>query len=316
MTQYFVRRLLLAFPTILLVVFATFLIVRLVPGDVVTIMLAERPYASPEAREQLSKELGVDRPVPVQFVVYLGKVARGDLGKSPWTQRPVADELGKRLPVTGQLGLFAIFLGLLIAVPIGILSAVRQDTMRDYVSRSFAILALSVPSFFTATLLIVFPLKWFGWSPPLIYKGWSDGPLEHVYYFFFPALLLGIGLAGGVMRLTRTMMLEVLRQDYIRTAWAKGLNERSVILRHVTKNAFIPVVTFIGLQVGVAVSGSIIIESLFNMPGVGRFFVGAIFQRDYPSVQGVVLVLATTIVLVNLLVDLTYGYLDPRIRYS
>ena len=316
MTQYFIRRLLLVFPTLLLVIFATFLIVRLVPGDIVGVMMAERPYATEADREQLRKELGVDKPITTQFVIYLGNVVQGDLGKSPWTKEAVTKELGRRLPVTAQLGVFAIFLGLLIAVPIGILSAVRQDTMRDYVARSFAILALSVPSFFTATLLIVFPSKWFGWSPPLIYKGWSDGPLDHIYYFFFPALLLGVGLAGGVMRLTRTMMLEVLRQDYIRTAWAKGLRERSVILRHVTKNAFIPVITFIGLQVGVAVSGSIIIESIFNIPGVGKFFVGAILQRDYPSVQGVVLVLATAIVLVNLIVDFTYVYLDPRIRYS
>ena len=316
MTQYFIRRLLLAFPTIFLVIFATFLIVRLVPGDIVSIMMAERPYATEDDREELRKELGVDKPLVTQFVVYLGKVVRGDLGESPWTKQAVTAELGRRLPVTAQLGVFAIALGLLLAIPIGILSAVRQDTMRDYFARSFAILALSVPSFFTATLLIVFPIKWFGWSPPLIYQGWSDGPLDHIYYFFFPALLLGIGLAGGVMRLTRTMMLEVLRQDYIRTAWAKGLRERSVIFRHVTKNAFIPVVTFIGLQVGVAVSGSIIIESIFNIPGVGKFFVGAILQRDYPSVQGVVLCLATVIVFVNLLVDLTYAYLDPRIRYS
>lgn len=316
MAQYFVRRLVLAMPTILLVIFATFLIVRLVPGDIVSIMMAERPYATQADREQLRKELGVDEPIPTQFVTYLGRVIRGDLGQSPWTKTAVTEELGKRLPVTAQLGVFGILLGLVIAIPVGILSAVRQDTTRDYVARSFAILALSVPSFFTATLLIVFPQKWFGWSPPLIYKGWSDGPLDHVYYFFFPALLLGIGLAGGVMRLTRTMMLEVLRQDYIRTAWAKGLRERSVIFRHVTKNAFIPVITFIGLQVGVAVSGSIIIESIFNIPGVGKFFVGAILQRDYPSVQGVVLVLSTVIVFVNLLVDLTYAYLDPRIRYS
>ncbi len=316
MAQYFVRRLVLAVPTILLVIFATFLIVRLVPGDIVSIMMAERPYATQADRDQLRKELGVDKPIPVQFVTYSGKVLRGDLGQSPWTKTAVTEELGKRLPVTAQLGFFAIFLGLVIAIPIGILSAVRQDTARDYVARSFAILALSVPSFFIATLLIVFPQRWFGWSPPLIYKGWADGPVDHIYYFFFPALLLGIGLAGGVMRLTRTMMLEVLRQDYIRTAWAKGLRERSVIFRHVTKNAFIPVITFIGLQVGVAVSGSIIIESIFNIPGVGKFFVGAILQRDYPSVQGVVLVLSTVIVFVNLLVDLTYAYLDPRIRYA
>lgn len=316
MTQYFVRRVILAIPTILIVIFATFLIVRMVPGDIVTVMLAERPYATQADKDALRKDLGVDKPVTTQFVTYLGNVVRGDLGESFWTRRAVTSELKQRMPVTAQLGILAIILGLLMAVPIGVISAVRQDTIQDYAARSAAILALSVPSFFTATLLIVFPQKWFGWAPPLIYRSWGDGIGPHVWYFFFPALLLGVGLAGGVMRLTRTMMLEVLRQDYIRTAWAKGLRERSVILRHALKNAFIPVVTIIGLQVSVVVSGSVIIETIFNMPGVGRFFVGAIFQRDYPSIQGVVLVLAITIVLANLLVDLTYAYLDPRIRYA
>ena len=314
MTQYFIRRVLLAIPTIFLVIFATFLIVRLVPGDIVTLMLAERPYATQADKQALAKELGVDKPVPEQFVTYLGNVMKGNLGESFWTRRPVTAELRQRLPVTAQLGVFAIIIGLLIALPVGVISAIRQDTASDYASRSFAILALSVPSFFTATLLIVFPQKWFGWAPPLVYTGWGN-PLSHVYYFFFPALLLGVALAGGVMRLTRTMMLEVLRQDYIRTAWAKGLRERSVILQHAVKNAFIPVITIIGLQVSVVVSGSIIIESIFNIPGVGKYFVGAIFQRDYPSIQGVVLVLATVVVLMNLLVDLLYTLFDPRIRY-
>jgi len=316
MTEYVVRRLLLALPTIVLVIFATFLIVRLVPGDIASMMMAERPYATAADKAALRKELGVDEPIPTQFVSYLTHVARGDLGESFWTRRTVKSELKNRLPVTMQLGFFAIVLGLCISLPIGVLSAIRQDTFRDYSARSFAILALSVPSFFTATLLIVFPQRWFGWAPPLIYKGWGDGIIPHIYYFFFPALLLGFGLAGGVMRLTRTMMLEVLRQDYIRTAWAKGLRERSIIVRHAVRNAFIPVVTIVGLQVSIAVSGSIIIESIFNIPGVGKYFVGAIFQRDYPSIQGVVLVLATVIVFVNLIVDLTYAYLDPRIRYS
>jgi len=316
MTQYFVRRMLLAVPTVLLVIFATFLIVRLMPGDIVTVMMAERPYATPADKESLRKELGVDRPIPAQFVSYLGNVSRGDLGDSFWTRRAVTAELKQRLPVTGQLGIFAIALGLIIALPIGVLSAVRQDTLQDFGARSFAILALSVPSFFLAILVIVFPQKWFGWAPPLVYKGWDAGPVAHVYYFFFPALLLGVGLAGGVMRLTRTMMLEVLRQDYIRTAWAKGLRERSVIIQHATKNAFIPVLTVIGLQVSVAVSGSVIMESIFNIPGVGKYLVGAVFQRDYPSIQGVVLVLAIVIVFVNLLVDLAYAYLDPRIRFA
>jgi peptide/nickel transport system permease protein len=315
MTEYFVRRLLLTIPTIVLVIFATFMIVRLVPGDIVQLMMAERPYASEADREALRKELGMDRPAVEQFVVYLGNVVRGDLGESPWTKRAVTAELKDRMPVTAQLGFLAIILGLMISLPIGILSAIRQDTIKDYAARSFAILALSVPSFFMATLLIVFPQKWFDWTPPLVYKPWADG-FGHIYYFFWPALLLSLGLAGGVMRLTRTMMLEVLRQDYIRTAWSKGLRERSVILRHALRNAFIPVLTIIGLQVSLAVSGSIIIETIFNVPGVGRYFVLAISQRDYPGIQGVVMILAIVVVAVNLIVDLTYALLDPRIRYA
>jgi peptide/nickel transport system permease protein len=306
---------LLAIPTILLVMFMTFMLLRLVPGDLVSIMLAERPYATAEDKTKLEKELGLDEPIPTQFAKYMFNVLQGDLGQSPWTSTPVREELGRRLPVTLEFGLIAILCGLIISLPIGVLAAVRQDTVSDYIGRSFAILALSVPSFFTATLLVVFGPK-FGWTPPLIYKGWSDGPVSHIYYFIVPAMLLGMTLAGSVMRMTRTMMLEVLRQDYIRTAWAKGLRERSVISRHAIKNAFIPVITIIGLQVGVAISGTIIIETIFNMPGVGRYFVGAIFARDYPSVQGVVLLLAVVVVFVNLLVDLAYGWLDPRIRYS
>ncbi|HSE44238.1 MAG TPA: ABC transporter permease [Gemmatimonadales bacterium] len=315
MTQYLVRRALLAIPTVLLVIFATFIIVRLVPGNIVELILAERPYADDTAKQKIEDDLGLDKPIPVQFVIYLGDVARGDLGESYWTSRPVTEELKNRMPVTFELGIYAILLGLIIAIPIGVLSAVRQDTLADYGARSFAILALSVPYFFTATLLIVFPPRW-GWAPPLTYKPWAAGPVDHLYYFFFPALLLGFSLAGGVMRLTRTMMLEVLRQDYIRTAWSKGLRERSIIMRHALKNAFIPVITIIGLQVGVAISGTIILESIFNMPGTGRFLVGAISQRDYPSIQGVVLVLAIAVVAVNILVDISYALLDPRIRYS
>ena len=315
MVEYVLRRILLAVPTILLVMFMTFMLLRLVPGSLVEIMLAERPYATEDDKALLEKQLGLDEPIPTQFVKYVFNAAQGDLGISPWTTTPVTEELGRRLPVTLEFGLFAIIAGLMISLPVGVTAAIRQDTFADYFGRSFAILALSVPYFFTATILIVFGPKW-GWTPPLIYKSWSEGPIDHIYYYLTPAVLLGVTLAGSVMRMTRTMMLEVLRQDYIRTAWAKGLRERSVILRHAVKNAFIPVITIIGLQVGIAISGTIIIESIFNMPGVGRYFVGAILQRDYPSVQGVVLVLATVVVFVNLLVDLTYGWLDPRIRFS
>jgi peptide/nickel transport system permease protein len=314
--RYLIRRVALAVPTIVLVMFFTFLLLRMVPGDIVELMLAERPYASEAERENLREELGLHRPVAVQFVRWTADALRGDLGRSPWTTRPVTEELARRLPITLEFGMLSVAVGLIIALPIGILSAIRQDTWADYISRSFAIMALSVPYFFTATLLIVFPQVWFGWAPPLRYQGWGDGAVGHLYYMFFPALLLGVTLAGSVMRMTRTMVLEVMRQDYIRTAYSKGLRERTVVMRHALKNALIPVVTIVGLQIGLALSGTLILETIFNMPGVGRYFIGAIFQRDYPSVQGVVLLLAVVVVFVNLAVDMLYGWMDPRIRYS
>jgi peptide/nickel transport system permease protein len=313
MREYAIRRILLAVPTILLVMLAIFAIIRAVPGDIVKLMVAEQQYAANE--DELRKELGLDAPVPQQFVEYIGGILKGDLGRSLWTKRSVTHELRNRLPVSFELGFYAILIGLVISLPIGVLSAIRQDTWADYVGRSFAILGISMPNFYLATIVVVFPVIWFHWAPPLLYKTWGEGSGAHLYFFLFPALILGIGLAGGVMRMTRTMMLEVLRQDYIRTAWSKGLRERSIITRHALKNALIPVVTIIGLQVGLAVSGTVIIESIFNMPGIGRFFYEAVYNRDYPAVQGVVLVIAIVVVATNILVDLTYAYLDPRIRF-
>jgi len=314
--RYIIRRVVLAIPTVFLVVAFTFSIVRLVPGDVVQIMMSERPYATAADMEAMRRDLGLDRPIPAQFVSYVGDALRGDLGESPWTQRSVTSEIKGRLPITLELGVYSVLIGLLIAIPIGIVAAIRQDTMLDYVARSFAIFALSVPYFVTALALVIFPVIWFGWAPPLKYVGWNEGPVAHLYFFFWPALLLGINSTGSVMRTTRTMMLEVMRQDYIRTAESKGLTERAVVLRHAMKNAMIPVVTLIGLQVGFAISGTLIMEQIFNIPGMGRYFIGAIFSRDYWSVQGVVLVLAIVVVSVNLLVDLMYSVMDPRIRYG
>ena len=316
MQRYLARRVMLAIPTIFFVMFATFAMVRFVPGDVVELILAENPYATEEDAAALRTQLGLDESIPVQFARYVTDLAQGDMGESPWTGRQITTELKGRLPITLEFGMFAVLLGLVVALPVGIISAIRQDTLIDYLARSFAILSLSVPYFFTATLLVVFPVVWWGWSPPLTYAGWSEGAFDHVYYMFFPALLLGVNLSGSVMRMTRTMVLEVMRQDYIRTAYAKGLRERTVLVRHAMKNALIPVITIIGLQVGTALSGTLIIETIFNMPGVGRYFIGAILARDYPSVQGVVLVLATVVVFVNLAVDLIYAAVDPRISYS
>ena len=316
MQRYIARRVLLAVPTILFVMFATFAMVRFVPGDLVELILAENPYATEQDKIDLRERLGLDQPIPTQFAKYSVNLLKGDMGYSHWTNRPVTQELRDRLPITLEFGLFAVLLGLLVAVPVGIISAIRQDTIADYVARSFAILSISVPYFFTATLLVIFPVIWFGWAPPLTYVGWSEGPAGHIYYMFFPAFILGVNLSGSVMRMTRTMVLEVMRQDYIRTAYAKGLTERTVLVRHAMKNALIPVITIIGLQIGGAIGGTLIIETIFNMPGVGRYFISSILARDYPSIQGVTLVLAVVVVFVNLAVDLIYATLDPRISYS
>jgi peptide/nickel transport system permease protein len=293
---------------------AIFSIIRLLPGDIVRLMVAEQNYAVDEAA--LREELGLSDPILVQFTKWTGGVLTGDMGESLWTKRPIASELRQRLPVSMELGLYSVLIGLLIALPVGILSAIRQDTWMDYFGRSFAIGLISVPGFWLATLLLTFPLIWWGWAPPLTYQSWSDGPLDHLYYFFWPALLLGAGLSGTTMRLTRNQMLEVLRQDYVRTAHAKGLRERSVIVGHALKNAMIPVVTVIGLQIGFVVSGTVIFETIFSMPGVGKFFFEAINFRDYPTIQATALVIAVTVVLANIIVDLTYAVIDPRIRYT
>lgn len=316
MQRYIAQRVMLAVPTIFFVVFATFAMVRFVPGDVVELILAENPYATEQDKEDLRKRLGLDQPIPIQFARYSFNLIRGDLGVSHWTNRPVSQELRSRLPITLEFGLLAVVLGLFVAIPVGVISAIRQDTFADYFGRSFAILAISIPYFFTATLLVIFPVMWFGWAPPLTYVRWLENPFGHMYYMFFPALILGVNLSGSVMRMTRTMLLEVMRQDYIRTAYSKGLTERTVLVRHAMKNALIPVITIIGLQVGTALSGTLIIEVIFNMPGVGRYFISSILARDYPSVQGVVLVLATVVIFVNLAVDLIYAMIDPRISYS
>ena len=313
MHEYIMRRFLLAIPTILLVMIAIFSISRMIPGSAIDSMLQEQQFA--ENREALKKELGLDKPIYLQFITYIGDVLQGDLGDSLLTKRSVGEELLRRLPVSFELGFYAILCGLMISLPIGVLSAIRQDTWADYVTRSIAILGVSIPSFYLATLVVVLPSLWFDFAPPLVYESWRDSPFGHIAYLASPVVILGVGLAGGVMRMTRTMMLEVLRQDYIRTAWSKGLRERSIIVRHALKNALIPVVTIVGLQVGLAVGGTVVIENIFNMPGVGRFFFEAVQNRDYPSIQGVVLVIAVVIVLTNIAVDLTYAYLDPRIRF-
>jgi peptide/nickel transport system permease protein len=237
------------------------------------------------------------------------------LGVSWWRVTPVAELLALKWPVTLELGVIGLLIAQLIALPTGIYSAIRQDQWGDYIARSVAILCISVPGFWLGTIIIVFPSIWWGYMPPIMLIPFFEDPIGNLRMFVVAAIVLGMELCGRTMRMTRTMMLEVLRKDYIRTAWAKGLRERIVVIRHALKNALIPVITTIGIQVPILVGGTVIIEQIFVLPGMGRLMITAVLQRDYPLVNGIMLVFAAVLVLINLAVDLTYAYLDPRIRY-
>ncbi len=313
MQRFLARRLLVAIPSLLIASLVVFTLPRLIPGDVVQLMLEEKAYA--KDLDELRAKMGLDRPIYVQYFEWLGHVARGDLGESLWTRRPVLEELERRLPVTLTLGGFAIVIALVIAVPVGVVSAVRQDRVSDYVARSAAVLGLSVPGFWLATLVIVLPAIWWGWRPVGDFTEFSQSPASFLGQFLLPALVLGIASSAAIMRLTRGMLLEVLRQDYVRTAWAKGLPERLVVLKHSLKNSMIPVMTVLGIQLAQIIGGTVIIETIFGFPGMGRFLFDAINQRDYPVIQGVNLVVVSTIVLVNLVIDALYAAADPRLRY-
>lgn len=311
--RYFFKRLLVAIPSLIIASLIVFTLPRLIPGDVVQLMLDEKAYA--KDIEELRAKLGLDRPLYIQYFEWVGRVARGDLGESLWTRRPVLEEIGRRLPVTLELAFFATLFAVVIGLPIGIISATRQDTLRDYVSRSAAILGLSMPNFWVATLVIVLPAIWWGWRPVSGFVEYSRDPLGHVTQFVLPGFILGVASAAALMRLTRGMLLEVLRQDYVRTAWAKGLRERVIVLKHSLRNAVIPVITVLGIQIAQIIGGTVIIEQIFGIPGMSRFLFDAINQRDYPVIQGVNLVVVSAIVFINLTIDAFYAVLDPRIRY-
>jgi peptide/nickel transport system permease protein len=312
MRNYVLRRLLVAVPSLLIASFIVFTLPRLIPGDVVQLMLEEKAYG--KDLEDLRAKLGLNRPIHVQYVDWLGSIARGDFGESLWTRQAVLTELGRRLPVTATLGLMALIVAVAVGIPIGVIAATRQDGVLDFVARSAAILGLAVPGFVSAIVVTLLPAIWWGWTPPR-YVEFTQDPGGHLVQFILPAIILGVASAAGIMRLTRGMLLEVLRQDYVRTAWAKGLRERVVVLKHALKNAVIPVVTVLGLQVAAIAGGSVIIEWIFGIPGMGQFLVDAITQRDYPVIQGINLVIVTIIVMTNLMVDVVYALLDPRIRY-
>ena len=314
MGTYILKRLVSMVPVLLLVSMLIFSLIHLTPGDPVLVMLGEE--ATPEARDALRRQLGFDRPLPVQYGIWLGRVLQGDLGRSIRTNQPVSEAILQRLPVTLELSLLAMLVSLSIALPAGIVAAVRRNSRADLASTVFSLLGVSMPNFFLAVLLIFVLSLQFRWLPPIGYVNPLEDLGGNLKAMVMPALTLGTALAAVVARLTRSTLLEVLQQDYVRTAWAKGLREGVVIQRHAMKNALIPVVTVVGLQLGNLLGSAIVTETIFALPGIGRLVIDSIFQRDFPLVQGVVLYLALMFLLINLVVDLIYAYLDPRIRYS
>jgi len=326
MRQYVFKRLLLAIPTLVGVSIVVFFMLRILPGDVVQ-QVAGDNEVTPELRARIERDLGLDQPAYQEYFEWLGGVVTLDFGRSLRDRTPINDRLSDALPTTIEMAGLALIISLIIALPVGIISAIRQDKVIDYIARSVAIGALAIPTFWLATMIIVFSSNWFSWATPLPqeYRHIWEDPWANLQYMIFPfgnalplgpSVVLGVSLSGTVMRLTRTQMLEVLRQDYVRTAWAKGLHERSIIVGHALKNALIPVVTVIGLQIPILVGGSVVVESIYNVPGIGQWFFASMIARDYTVVQAIALLTAVAVVLSNLIVDVTYAYLDPRIRYS
>ena len=318
MRAYVIRRLLLIIPTLLILSVIVFLLVRFIPGDVIDMMQGEMMLTAGEIdREGLERALGLDQPIHVQYGRWIGEIVlHGSLGQSLLGRFSVNERIAGRLPVTIQLGATALVIGLLIALPVGIYSAIRQDTAADYVGRSVAVIGLATPNFWLAVMVMLYPAIWWGWSPPMRLIRFTDDPLGNLGMFIIPGAILGTAMAAATMRMTRTMMLEVLRQDYVRTAWSKGLKEKAVVLRHAVKNAIIPVVTLVGMQLPILVGGSVIMENIFALPGLGRLMLNALENRDYPVVSGINLLFGTAVVAGNLLIDLAYAFLDPRIRYE
>ncbi|MCK9496332.1 MAG: ABC transporter permease [Dehalococcoidia bacterium] len=315
MQRYIIRRIAFMVPTLLFVTVCVFALVRIMPGDYITAQMAESRGSDPEFLDQLRAELGLNEPAPIQYFKWLGGIVTGDWGTSYWQNKPVLDVITAALPVSAQLGTMAIVLGIVVSIPLGVVGAVRQNTWPDYLSRMVAVVGISIPNFFLATLIIIYGAKWLGWFPPQGTRSLFTEFGENMQQMIPAAVILGTTLMAQNTRLLRTTMLETLRADYVRTARAKGLTERTVIYRHAFRNALIPVVTLLGFQVITTVGGSVIVEQVLGINGIGQNFIGAVQQRDYPLVQGILLVIISTTLVVNLLVDLSYSFLDPRIKY-
>lgn len=314
MYSYILRRLLLLAPVVIGITFFVFFIMRVIPGDIASIILGTD--ATVEAKEKLTEQFGLNLPWYQQYWNWVSRVLVGDFGHSLRTGQPILPDILSRFKVTLELTIFSAIISWIIAFPLGIVAALRRNTKTDFGVRILSLLGVSVPNFALATLLILVLSLFFSYYPPVGYVSFFEDPLKNFKIMLLPALVLGTGMAGAVMRMTRSSILEVLRQDFIRTIRAKGANERIVIFRHALRNAMIPILTIIGMQMGYLLGGAVIIEKIFSLPGLGQLVLTAINQRDFPVVQGAILFIAIIFVTINLIVDLLYTYLDPRISYK
>ena len=318
MQAYIAKRFLLFIPTLLMATLVAFLLLRVIPGDPAEVKLAgetgDSNFSQAELQE-LRVKLGTDQPLYVQYGKWLWDMVHLDFGQSMFFEEPVANDLAEKLPITLELTVLAMLIATVIAVPLGLISAIKQDTSADYVARVISIAGVALPNFWVGILIVYFLVLLFSWMPPLGYASLWDDPLTNLQQLFFPALALGIYQMAFMARVTRSSMLEVYREDYTRTARGKGLAERVVILRHALKNALLPVVTISGYEFGRLLAGTVVIESIFMIPGMGRLLIDSVFHRDYTEVQAIVMVITATVLILNLALDVVYGWLNPRIRY-
>lgn len=316
MLKYLAGRIVGMLPAVFLLVFFVVVLIQLIPGNIIDLMLDQSSSPDIATREALTKELGLDKSLPLRYLDYMGHLVRGDFGRSLWTNKSVTEMIRLYAPPTIQLAIVSIVIGAFSGIVLGVVSAVTQDSWVDYVLRSLAIAGISIPNFAIATSVVIFPAILWGVAPNLNYVSITENPWENLKIIWLPGSILALGLSTSLMRLMRTTMLDVLRQDYIRTARAKGVSEFRIIARHAVRNAVIPVITLLGLQIAFLLGGSVIVETIFSIPGVGRLLVGAIGKRDYPIVQGIVVVIGLFVMVTNLVVDMSYSLLDPRIKMS
>ena len=314
MGRYIARRLLSLIPVLLGVSIIVFFMVRLIPGTALQMYLGTQVEATPEQMEELRRLFGEDKPIPLLYIEWLGRVVQGDFGYSLRTSRPILPDILQRLPISIEITLLALFLALVLGIPLGIVAALKQNPLTDILIRITGLLGLSLPQFWLASLMVIVFSGVQGWIPMGNYISFAADPLKNLQMMFLPSLAIGTGLAAVIMRYTRNSMLEVLQMDYVRTAKAKGLKKRVVVIRHALRNAILPVITVAGFNTGYLLGGAIVIEEVFALPGMGRLALYAIYQRDYPLIQGIVLLIAAMFVMVNLVTDLIYAAVDPRIR--